>query len=46
MSIYLVKNERDEEVSAYTDPTKAEYLAEQLETATLQHYSVEELALD
>ncbi len=46
MSLYLVKNERNEEVSAYTTPQRAERLAEQLETATFQRYVVEELIVD
>ncbi len=46
MSIYLVKNERNEEVAAYTDPQPAVYVAEQLQSATLQHYRVEELVVD
>lgn len=46
MSIYLVKNERNEELIAYTDPQRAEYLAEQLQSATLKPYSVVELVVD
>lgn len=46
MSIYLVKNERNEEVIAYTDLQRAEYLAEQLQSATLKPYSVVELVVD
>ncbi len=46
MSIYIVKNERNEEVAAYTEPSPAEYIAEQLRTATLQPYTVEELVVD
>lgn len=43
MSIYIVKNERNEEVSAYTDLQRAKYFAEQLQSQFFQHYSVEEL---
>jgi hypothetical protein len=43
MYIYIVKNERHEEVAAYTDPKKAEYLAERLQSATLMDYSIEVL---
>ncbi|GEM_PF-2408528 len=43
MSIYILKNERNEEVSAYTDINRAKDVAKQLETVTTQHYSVEEL---
>lgn len=46
MSIYIVKNERNEEVAAYTEPRSAEYVAEQLQSATLQQYTVEELVVD
>ena len=46
MSIYIVKNERHEEVAAYTDPQPAKHIAEQLQSATLQHYSVEEVVVD
>lgn len=46
MSIYLVKNEIDEEVTAYTDLQLAEYLAEQLQADTRQQYHVEELIVD
>ncbi len=46
MSIYIVKNERNEEVAAYTEPKPAEYIAEQLQSATLQRYRVEELVVD
>lgn len=43
MAIYIVKNELDEEVSAYTHLQQAEDMAEQLRSATFQRYSVEEL---
>lgn len=46
MSIYLVMNEIDEEVTAYTDLQQAEYLAEQLQADTRQQYHVEELIVD
>ena len=43
MSIYIVKNERDEEVSAYTDLHRAERFAEELQYLDDGHYCVEEL---
>ncbi len=46
MTIYIVKNERDEEVAAYTNPQPAESIAEQLQAATLQRYCVEKLVVD
>ncbi len=46
MSIYLVKNERNEEVAAFTDPQPAKSIAEELQSATFQLYHVEELVLD
>lgn len=42
MSIYIIKNEQNEEVSAYTDLHRAKDLAEQLESDT-HHYCIEEL---
>jgi hypothetical protein len=46
MSIYIVKNERNEEVSAYTDPQRAKDDAEQFQSLFSQQFSVEELILD
>lgn len=46
MSIYIVKNERNEEVTAYTDAERANYIAEQLESATLQSYSIEKVEVE
>lgn len=43
MSIYVVKNERNEEVSSYTDRQRAKYFAEQLQFQFFQQYRVEEL---
>jgi hypothetical protein len=43
MSIYIVKNERNEEISAYTDLQWAKSIAEQLQSTFSRHYSVEEL---
>ncbi|OIQ88231.1 hypothetical protein GALL_298830 [mine drainage metagenome] len=43
MSIYIVKNERNEEISAYTDLQWAKYMAEQLQSTFARHFSVEEL---
>lgn len=43
MSIYIVKNEHNEEVSAYTNLHRAECFAEQLEYLDAGHYCVEEL---
>ena len=43
MSIYLVINERNEEVSAYSNMQRAESTAIELETATEHQYHVEEL---
>lgn len=43
MSIYIVKNERNEEVSAYTDLHRAKFFAEQLQFLFARHYCVEEL---
>ena len=44
MTLYIVKNERNEEVSAYTDIQRAMYLAEQLQSEFFQDYRVEELS--
>ena len=46
MSIYIIRNERDEEVSAYTDKQRAENIAVELETATHHQYGVEELVMN
>lgn len=46
MSIYIVRNERNEEVSAYTNRQEAESLAVVLETATFHQHSIEELVVD
>lgn len=46
MTIYIVRNERNEEVSAYTDLQRASYLAEELQDVTLRPHSVEELDFD
>ncbi len=46
MIIYIVKNERDEEVAAYTDQQHARLFAEQFEEATFQQCNVEELVCD
>jgi hypothetical protein len=46
MSIFIVRNEFDEEVTAYTDHQQAEYLAEQLQADTRQQYRVEELIVE
>lgn len=43
MSIFIVKNERNEEISAYSNLQPAEDIAEQLRTATFQNYTVVEL---
>jgi hypothetical protein len=45
MSIYIVRNERNEEVSAYTNKQQAESLAVDLETATFHQHSIEELVV-
>ena len=45
MSIYIVKNERNEEMFAYTDLNWAKYIAEQLQSTFAHHYRVEELVL-
>jgi hypothetical protein len=44
MSIYIVKNERNVEVSAYTDLHRAEIFAEELQSLVNEHYRVEELS--
>ncbi len=46
MTIYIVRNERDEEVAAYTSPKPAESIAAELQSATLQPYSVEKLVVE
>ena len=46
MSIYIVRNELNEEVSAYTDPQRAKDNAEQFQYIFDQHFSVEELIVD
>lgn len=43
MTIYIVKNQNDEEISAYSHLKQAEEIAEQLREATFQQYIVEEL---
>lgn len=43
MTIYIVKNERDEEVAAYTNQQHARLIAEQFEEFTFRRYTVEEL---
>lgn len=43
MTIYIVKNERNEEVAAFTDFQRAKYLAGQLQSMFAHHYKVEEL---
>lgn len=46
MSIYIVKNERNEEVSSYTDAQRAKDSAEQFQSIFSQEFSVEELIVD
>ena len=46
MSIYIVRNERHEEVSAYTNRREAESIAVELEVATFHQHSIEELNVD
>ena len=46
MSICIVRNERNEEVSAYTNKQRAESIAVELEAATFHQHSIEELAAD
>jgi len=46
MTIYVVKNERNEEVSSYTDLKRAKYFAEQLQFLFFQHYRIEELVCE
>lgn len=43
MTIYIVRNERNEEVSAFTDQYRAEHLAELLQSDSFRRYTVEEL---
>lgn len=43
MNIYVVKNERNEEVAAYTDAQHAKKIAAEFEQATVHRYHVEEL---
>ena len=43
MTIYIVKNQLDEEISAYSQLKPAEEIANQLREATFQNYIVEEL---
>lgn len=43
MTIYIVKNQHDEEISAYSQLAPAEEIAVQLREATFQNYTVEEL---
>jgi len=43
MSIYIVRNERNEEVSAYTNKQRAESIVVELEIATFHQHSIEEL---
>lgn len=42
--IYVVRNRHNEEVAAYTDPQKAQSIADELQSTTLQQFSVEELS--
>ncbi len=46
MNIYVVKNERDEEVAAYTDAQHAKQVAAEFELVTVQRYHVEMLACE
>ena len=46
MAIYIVKNELDAEVVAYTNRQQADHLAEYLQSATHERYTVEELLID
>ncbi len=43
MSIYIVKNEQNEEISAYTSLQRAKFVADQLQSEFLHRYIVEEL---
>jgi hypothetical protein len=43
MTIYIIRNNRKEEVAAYTDKQRASLIAEELEDASLDRYYVEEL---
>jgi hypothetical protein len=46
MSIYIVKNERNEEISSYTDQQRARFFAEQLQSLFGRLYRVEVLTRD
>jgi len=41
MSIYIVKNDRDEEISSYTDEQRARFFADQLQALFGRLYRVE-----
>ena len=43
MSIYIVKNEHNEEISSYTDQQRARFFAEQLQALFGRLYRVEVL---
>lgn len=43
MNIYVVKNERNEEVAAYTDAQHAKRVAAEFEQATVRRHHVETL---
>jgi hypothetical protein len=43
MNIYIVKNERNEKVAAYTDAQHAKLIAVEFEQVTVQRHHVEEL---
>ena len=44
MLIYIVKNEQNEEISAYTSLQRAKFVADQLQSEFFHRYIVEELA--
>lgn len=46
MSIYIVRNENHEEVSAYTDRQRANYMVDELQSATFRSFSVEEMVIE
>ncbi len=46
MSIYIVKNERNDEVAAFTSPQQANFIADELQSATMQQYRVVEMVVD
>ena len=46
MTLYIIKNEQNEEISAYTNLQRAKYMSEELSILSYQIYRVEELVVE